>query len=62
MYLIIHLFFCIRLNDVQQLHEEDQDRSKHVKRSYYTLCVKSIIITLVQLLVLLCELFINARA
>jgi hypothetical protein len=59
MYLITHPYFCICCVDVKQIPEDGKDRSKHF--GVLKDCVKNIILTLVHLLVLLHELFINAQ-
>lgn len=57
-YLIVHLCFYICFIDVKYLPEDDQGRSKHV--GVMTVMCKSIILTLMYLLVLLYELYITA--
>jgi len=58
MYLIVHPCFCICFVDVKYLPEDDQGRSKHAW--VMTFVCKNIILTLVYVLVLLYELFMNA--
>ena len=58
MYLIVHPCFYIYFIDVKYLPEDDQGRSKH---AWVMIVVcKNIILTLVDVLVLLYELFMNA--
>jgi hypothetical protein len=51
--------FYLCFIDAQYLPVDDQDRSKHV--AVMTDYVQNVILTSVLLLVLLCELFVNAR-